>query len=71
MSKLAWSANDVVNTATHSYRVEQIGDSISVVYSKTGGQAFRYSGLDSVASAKQWAQNYHNEFGGDYVKTES
>lgn len=61
--KLNWSTHDVANTPTHSYRVEINGNSISVVYGKKGEQQMQYNGLDSVAAAKQWAQNYHNKYG--------
>jgi hypothetical protein len=64
MSKLAWSANDVANTASHSYRIIEIGGSTSVVLRrKPNGQAMQYNDLESVEAAKQWAQNYHSKYG--------
>ena len=66
MSKLAWSAHDVANTPTHSYRIEINGDNISVIYGKKGELQMQYNGLDSVMAAKQWAQNYHNKYGADH-----
>ena len=65
--KLNWTTNDVANTASHSYRIEQIGDSISVVYSaKPDGMAYRSMPLGSTQEAKQWAQNYHNKYGASH-----
>ncbi len=61
--KLNWTTNDVANTLTLSYRIEQLGNSVSVVYQFKNGQAMRYNDLDSIEAAKQWAQNYHNKYG--------
>ena len=61
--KLNWTTNDVANTPTLSYRIEQLGNSVSVIYQFKDGQAMRYNDLDSVEAAKQWAQNYHNKYG--------
>ena len=67
MSNLNWSTNDVANTATHSYRVETIGNSHRVIYGLKGDYpAFKSSEFDSVAAAKQWAQNYHNKYGASH-----
>lgn len=63
MSKLNWSAHDVANTPTHSYRIEINGNHISVIYGKVGEQQMQYNGLDSVQAARQWAQNYDDKFG--------
>ena len=67
MSKLNWSANDVANTYTHSYRISEIGCTIQVIYSKLpDGVAMQSCYLESVAEAKQWAQNYHNKYGASH-----
>lgn len=64
MGKLNWSKNEVANTDTHSYRIETVGNSHRVIYNKKGDYpVFQSSDFDSVESAKQWAQNYHNEYG--------
>lgn len=61
---LNWTPNDVANTATHSYRVSEIGHTIQVIYSKLpDGIAMQSSDLDRVEAAKQWAENYNNEYG--------
>lgn len=49
-----------------SYRIEQLGNSVSVVYQFKDGQAMRYNDLESVEAAKQWAQNYHNKYGASH-----
>lgn len=64
--KLNWTTNDVANTSTLSYRIEQLGNSVSVIYQFKDGQAMRYNDLDSVEAAKQWAQNYHNKYGASH-----
>ena len=64
--KLNWTTNDVANTDTLSYRIEQLGNSVSVIYQFKDGQAMRYNDLDSVEAAKQWAQNYHNKYGASH-----
>lgn len=65
MSKLNWTPNDTATTDTHSYRIElHAGGSVSVIYGRKGEQQMQYNGLDSVEAAKQWAQNYNNQFGG-------
>ena len=62
--KLNWTPSDVANTKSHSYRIETIGNSHRVIYSTKGDYpAFKSSDFDSVAAAKQWAQNYHNKYG--------
>lgn len=62
--KLNWTTNDVTNTDSHSYRIETIGSSHRVIYSAKGDYpVFQSSDFDSVAAAKQWAQNYHNKYG--------
>lgn len=62
--KLDWSKNDVANTDSHSYRIEVVGNSSRVIYSARGDYpVFQSSDFDSVAAAKQWAQNYHNKYG--------
>lgn len=67
MSKLEWSVNDVANTDRHSYRVEEIGSTIQVVYSKKpDGVAMKSCYLESKQEAKAWAQNYHNKYGVDH-----
>ena len=69
--KLNWTTNDVANTEvantdSHSYRIETIGNSHRVIYSAKGDYpVFQSSDFDSVAAAKQWAQNYHNKYGAD------
>lgn len=65
--KLNWSTNDVANTDTHSYRISEIGHTIQVIYSKLpNGVAMKSIYLESVAEAKQWAQNYHNKYGASH-----
>ena len=65
--KLNWSTNEVANTKSHSYRIETIGNSHRVIYSAIGDKPeFKSSDFDSVAAAKQWAQNYHNKYGVDH-----
>ncbi len=62
--KLNWTTNDVANTATHNYRIETIGNNHRVIYSAKGDYLeFPSSDFDSVAAAKQWAENYHNKYG--------
>lgn len=63
--KLNWTTNDVANTESHSYRIETIGNSHRVIYSVAPNHkyAMQSSDFDSVAAAKQWAQNYHNKYG--------
>ena len=62
--KLNWSANDVANTDTHSYRISEIGHTIQVIYRKLpDGVAMQSCYLESKQEAKQWAQNYHNKYG--------
>lgn len=65
--KLNWSPNDVANTDSQSYRIETISNSHRVIYSAIGDKPeFKSSDFDSVAAAKQWAQNYHNKYGVDH-----
>lgn len=62
--KLNWTPNDVANTDSHSYRIETIGNSHRVIYSRIDGKYLMQSStMDSVEAAKQWAQNYHNKYG--------
>lgn len=62
--KLNWTANDVANTETHSYRIETIGNSNRVIYSAKGDLlAFKSSEFDSKQEAKQWAENYNRKYG--------
>lgn len=62
--KLNWTTNDVASTNSHSYRIEEIGSIIQVIYSKLpDGVAMKSCYLESKQEAKQWAQNYHNKYG--------
>lgn len=61
---LTWSTNDVANTATHSYRIKTIDNINRVIYRARGTSSrFQSSEFDSVEAAKQWAENYNNEYG--------
>ena len=67
MSNLNWSTSDMAYSDSHSYRIETIGNSHRVIYSARGEYpVFQSSEFDSVAAAKQWAQNYHNKYGASH-----
>lgn len=62
--KLTWSKNDVANTDTHLYRIKTIDNINRVIYRARGtSSVFQSSEFDSVEAAKQWAENYNNEYG--------
>ena len=73
--KLNWTTNDVANTATHSHRIETIGNNHRVIYSMAPNHKYAMQSCDldsvqaakhSVQAAKQWAQNYHNKYGASH-----
>lgn len=63
--KLEWSKYNSAMTDTHTYRIEEVGRFISVIYGKKDKQQMQYNDFDSVEAAKQWAQNYNDKFGAD------
>lgn len=63
--KLEWSKYNSAVTETHTYRIEEAGRFISVIYGKKDKQQMQYNDLESVEAAKQWAQNYNDKFGAD------
>ena len=60
---LTWSKYDSAVTETHTYRIEEVGRFISVIYGEKDKQQVQHYGFDSIEVAKQWAQEHHNQLG--------
>ena len=59
---LEWSKNLVANTATHSYRIGELGGKYIVTYCKiVDGYAKEATGFTTLDQAKEWAFNHHCE----------
>lgn len=59
---LEWSKNLVANTATHSYRIGELGGKYIVTYCKiVDGYAKEATGFTTLEQAKEWAFNHHCE----------
>lgn len=59
---LEWSKNLVANTATHSYRIGELGGKYIVTYCKiVDGYAKEATGFTTLDQAKDWAFNHHCE----------
>lgn len=59
---LEWSKNLVANSATHSYRIGELGGKYLVTYFKiVDGYAKEATGFTTLEQAKEWAFNHHCE----------
>lgn len=68
---LEWSKNMVANTATHSYRIGELGGKYIVTYCKiVDGYAKEATGFTTLDQAKEWAFDHHCEKMAKWLNTD-